>query len=56
VRDDNRPVSRLTFPRLSPGKIAHDLAQQIWLRSGKIINLEDREMPNGTALAAILRY
>ncbi len=56
VRDNKNAVMRITFPDKKLRNTANLLAQTVAKMSGKVINLDDRLMPHGASMAAILRY
>ena len=56
VRDRAEAVMRITFPDTKTSRTLNQLALQVWQMSGKVINILPGQMPNGTLMAARLRY
>jgi hypothetical protein len=56
VQDSEKEVPRISFPDKVTSKHLNDVALSVWQTSGEIYNLLPDEMPNGTLLAAKLRY
>ncbi len=56
VRDQTRPMPRLTFPKGQASKRLNDVALNVWRNSGTVYNLLPDEMPSGSLMAARLRY
>ncbi|HYH74723.1 MAG TPA: hypothetical protein VD735_02060 [Candidatus Saccharimonadales bacterium] len=56
VRDDIRPAERLTFPEGTMADAFNSIALAVQNTSGSVVMVNQDAMPQGTGLAAILRY
>lgn len=57
VRDNTEPVPVITFPPEESAQAIHDIANQVWNASGRIVDIEAGHMPErGALMLATLRY
>ncbi len=56
IRDTLDAATRITFPDKSLSTSLNKLAIKVAAMSGTVLNLDDRQMPNGRPVAATLRF